>query len=49
MYFKQQRPTWQSCQKDQPQHKIKHLNYARENIEKPETFWNNVQLTELKF
>ena len=25
MYFKQQRSTWQSCQKERPQHKIKRL------------------------
>ena len=25
-----------------PQHKMKHLKYAKENIEKPEAFWNNV-------
>lgn len=25
-----------------PQHKIKRLKYAKENLEKPEAFWNNV-------
>ena len=36
IYFKQQRPTWQSCQREWPEHKIKHLKYAKENIEMPE-------------
>ena len=26
------RPTWQSCQKECFQHKIKHLKYAKENM-----------------
>ena len=42
----QQRPTWLSCQKGRPQHKIKHLNYAKENSEKPEAFWYNVLWTD---
>ena len=41
-YFKQQRPTRQSCQKEWPQHKMKNWKYAKENTEKPEAFWNNV-------
>ena len=44
-YFKRQTPTWLSCQKEQPQLKIKHLKHAKENIEKPEAFWNNVLWT----
>ena len=32
----------QTCQKERPQQKIKCLEYAKENIKKPEAFWNNV-------
>ena len=39
------KPTWQSCQKEQPQHKRMLLKYAKENIE-PEAFWNNVLWTD---
>ena len=39
-YFKQQRLTWQRCQKERPQHKIKCLKLAKENTEKPEAFLN---------
>ena len=31
MNFKQQRPTWQSFQKEQPEHKIKHLKYPKKS------------------
>ena len=30
---------------EQPQHKIKHLKYAKENIEKPQGFWKDVLWT----
>ena len=36
----------ESCQKEQPLHKIKCLNYAKEYIEKSEAFWNNVLWTD---
>ena len=37
-YFKQKRPTWQSCQKERPQHKIKCPKYAKENKKKLKPF-----------
>ena len=40
-YCRQQRPTWH----ERRQHKIKHLTYAKENLEKAEAFWNNVLCT----
>ena len=49
-YIKQH--TWPSCQKEQPQHKMKikikirYLKYAKEHVEKPEAFWNYVLWTD---
>ena len=35
-----------SCQKERPQHKLKRLKYANEDIEKREAFWINVVWTD---
>ena len=41
MTSQQQRPTWKSWQKEQPQHKMKHICMQKKTFW-PEAFWNNV-------